>query len=219
MADTCFIPAGVSHNKPCPLPPSYEHKEDEQVWVKTEPPKREEVETSDWEIGTPFSEGINPVNHDCNNTSSEPWNGVAPATWQSLPTSAQNIPDVSMSNPHPVFDNSVSSAPEATLDMDTIDQFLLSTAKPKKYQCPQCPKSFHTKTTLGRHSRIHSGTALSCPVCYKQFYQKSNYNNHLYAKHGQVLPSSSKNQRLPSQTPQASVNFNPGSDSNRTWYS
>ena len=47
------------------------------------------------------------------------------------------------------------------------------------HQCEVCQKSFHSKTNLNRHIRIHTGEKpFVCSTCGKQFTQKSHLQKH-----------------------------------------
>lgn len=50
----------------------------------------------------------------------------------------------------------------------------------KRYQCPQCEKSFHLKTALQMHSRTHTGgKPHQCHKCEKCYSMKAHLVNHL----------------------------------------
>lgn len=58
--------------------------------------------------------------------------------------------------------------------------------KIKRYKCPECPKSFKTRTQIKVHSRIHSGEKpFLCPVldCTYRSTTRGNMKLHLVSKH------------------------------------
>lgn len=60
-------------------------------------------------------------------------------------------------------------------------------------QCKMCDRTFNTKSSLQRHTRIHTGVKpFECPVCMKRFTQSSNMKIHVLTHTGTKPPSRRK---------------------------
>lgn len=53
----------------------------------------------------------------------------------------------------------------------------------KKYNCPDCSKSFYRKTHLNRHADIHNEITYRCLICNQNIIRKDNFERHMNKKH------------------------------------